>query len=60
MPAGDQTIWDQKKLHVVFAVTSVILLISTLWLFWKDHAREWKQYQAEARVIDIQITEWRQ
>ena len=60
MPAGDQTIWDQKKLHVVFAVTSVILLISTFWLFWKDHAREWKQYQAEARVIDIQITEWRQ
>ncbi|MFP6588735.1 MAG: hypothetical protein VB814_13880 [Pirellulaceae bacterium] len=60
MPAGDQTIWDQKKLHVVFAITSVILLISTLWLFWKDHAREWKQYQAEARVIDIQITEWRQ
>ncbi|MBT4726266.1 MAG: hypothetical protein HOB29_15030, partial [Planctomycetaceae bacterium] len=60
MPAGDQTIWDQKKLHVVFAITSVILLISTLWLFWKDHAREWKQYQAEAREIDIQITEWRQ
>jgi cytochrome c551/c552 len=60
MPAGDQTIWDQKKLHVVFAVTSVILLISTLWLFWKDHDREWKQYQSEAREIDIQITEWRQ
>ena len=60
MPAGDQTIWNQKKLHVVFAVTSVVLLISTLWLFWKDHAREWKQYQAEARAIDIQITEWRQ
>ena len=60
MPAVDETIWDQKKLHVLFAVTSVILVFSTIWLFWKDHDREWKRYQKAARAIDIQVTEWRQ
>jgi len=51
-----------KLMHVVFGVTSIILLLSTIWLLAKDHNREWKQYarnsrQIEAFTIASQITE---
>ncbi len=59
MPATDKTVRDIKKVHVVFAVTSVILVLSTVWMFWKDHARPWKEYQKEARAIDLKVSEWR-
>ncbi len=59
MPATDKTVRDIKKLHVVFAVTSVILVFSTVWMFWKDHDRPWKAYQKEARAIDRKVSEWR-
>ncbi|MEL0097250.1 MAG: hypothetical protein VW875_15510 [Planctomycetaceae bacterium] len=59
MPATDKTVLDINKTHVVFAVTSVILVLSTVWMFWKDHDRPWKQYQKEARAIDLKVSEWR-
>ena len=59
MPATDKTVRDTKKMHVVFAITSVILVISTVWMFWKDHDRPWKEYQKEARAIDHMVSQWR-
>ena len=59
MPATDKTVRDINKTHVVFAVTSVILVLSTVWMFRKDHDRPWKQYQKEARAIDLKVSEWR-
>ena len=45
MPATEQTWRDQKLLHLLFGITSLALLIATVWMFAKDHAREWKGYQ---------------
>ncbi|MEC9097034.1 MAG: hypothetical protein VX776_10400, partial [Planctomycetota bacterium] len=59
MPATDKTVRDIKKMHVIFAITSVILVLSTVWMFWKDHDRPWKEYQKEARAIDLKVSEWR-
>ncbi|MEZ6112841.1 MAG: hypothetical protein R3C99_17795 [Pirellulaceae bacterium] len=59
MPATEQTWRDGKLLHKVFGVTSLLLLIATIWMFAKDHDREWKQYQDTARKVDIINTEWR-
>ena len=59
MPATDKTVRDIKKMHVIFAVTSVILVFSTVWMFWKDHDRPWKEYQKEARAIDLTVSQWR-
>ena len=59
MPATDKTVRDINKMHVIFAVTSVILVLSTVWMFWKDHDRPWKEYQKEARAIDLKVSEWR-
>jgi len=60
MPATEQTWRDQKRLHVVFGISSTVLLLSTLWMFKADHDREWKQYQRTARDIEVKMTEWRQ
>ena len=59
MPATDKTVRDINKMHVIFAITSVILVLSTVWMFWKDHDRPWKEYQKEARAIDLKVSEWR-
>ncbi len=59
MPATEQTWRSQKKLHVIFGISSVVLLLSTLWMFKADHQREWKEYQRTGRTIDVMMTEWR-
>ena len=60
MPATDKTRYNIKRLHVIFAVSGLILLLSTIWMFKADHQREWKQYQRKARSIDLRMTDWRQ
>ncbi|HVX15533.1 MAG TPA: PDZ domain-containing protein [Pirellulales bacterium] len=62
MPANEQTWRDQKLLHVVFGVTSIVMLLSTIWMLAKDHSREWKNYQRrfqrlEAYTADARLSE---
>ncbi len=45
MPATESNFRDVKKVHVVFALTSVILLLTTLWMMGADQSREWTGYQ---------------
>ncbi len=59
MPATEQTWRSQKKLHAIFGISSVLLLLATLWMFQADHQREWKEYQRTTRKIDVMMTEWR-
>lgn len=60
MPANEQTWRDQKKLHFLFAITGTILFVATVWMFLKDHNRQWKQYQSQARDIQITADKWRE
>ncbi len=59
MPATDQTCYNIKRLHKVFAVASVLLLFATVWMFAVDHNRPWKRIQRTSDRIDAQVTEWR-
>ena len=59
MPATEKTWRSQTLLHAVFGATGLVLLLSTLWMFAKDHDRPWKNYQKKARDIDVQMTDWR-
>src|SRR5262245_27942446 len=34
-----------NSLNILFAVTSIGLLLAFAWMVWADYAREWKQYQ---------------
>lgn len=56
MPATEETWRSQKLLHRVFAVTGVGLFVSTLWMFWADHYREWKPYQRNMVKVDTTLT----
>ncbi len=59
MPATEKTWRDQRIMHVIFGLTGLIMLISTVWMFAADHRREWKQYQRKMRSIDVRFTGWR-
>jgi len=45
MRASDETFYNIKRLHVVFAVSSLALLAVTVWMVAADHFRQWKVYQ---------------
>src|SRR6476620_108385 len=60
MPANEATWRNTQQLHRIFAVSGVLLTISTVWMFWKDHARSWKTYQVQANDVDLKMNELRQ
>ncbi|MCE9632359.1 MAG: hypothetical protein K8S94_16825, partial [Planctomycetia bacterium] len=52
MPATEQTWRNLKLLHVVFAVSAVLLLLATVMMLTADHNRPWKQYAREFRSLE--------
>ena len=45
MPATEQTWRDSKLMHVVFGISALAMLVTTVWMLAADHRREWKDYQ---------------
>src|SRR5687767_13023116 len=60
MPATESTWRSTALLHRIFAVSGVVLVISTVWMFWKDHNRPWKGIQPTVVNIDLKMNQWRQ
>lgn len=60
MPANEQTLRDPKRMHRIFAISSVVMLVATMWMFVADHNREWKVYQKTSRTVETKMTNWRQ
>ncbi len=60
MPATEQTWRNTKQLHVIFAVSSVILLVSTICMLVADHYRSWKPYQRNSVELDTRMTGWQE
>jgi Cytochrome c len=58
MPATEATWRNLKLLHVVFGISSVLLLLSTVWMFGRDVGRQWKSYQRRYRGIEQRMTKW--
>ena len=52
MPANEQTWRDLKILHVVFAVSAILLLVATVLLLTADHDRPWKKYARGFRNLE--------
>ena len=50
MPATEKTWRDQARLHIVFGVSALVMLGSTIWMLAKDHNREWRKWQLEDRA----------
>jgi cbb3-type cytochrome oxidase cytochrome c subunit len=50
-------VYNVDKLNIVFALSSVALAISVVWMIWADFDREWKHFQREAIRLDRFKTE---
>jgi mono/diheme cytochrome c family protein len=55
MAATDQTYRNQKTLDVVFAVSSILMLVSMVWMFIQDYNREWKTEQRVFRDVETAV-----
>lgn len=45
MPVTNETYYNLKRLHGVFAVAAMALLGISLWMWWNESRRPWKEYQ---------------
>ena len=52
MPATEQTWRNPKFMHVVFGISGVAMLVTTIWMLAADHNREWKPVQRKFREIE--------
>jgi predicted nucleic acid-binding Zn-ribbon protein len=48
--------YDISRLNVFFALTSVGLFFTTVWMLWADYSREWKGYQRQFVRMERQLT----
>ncbi len=48
MPATDDFLRDPKRMHKIFALSSVVFLATTVWMMWADYADEWRPFQRAA------------
>lgn len=59
MPATEQTWRDSKLLHLVFGISGLAMLITTIWMLAADHRREWKDFQSKFQSIETWTAEAR-
>jgi len=57
MPATEQTWRNPKLMHVVFGISGVAMLLTTVWMLAADHNREWKPVQRKFREIETWYTD---
>jgi hypothetical protein len=60
MPATESTWRSQPLLHRIFAITGLLMTLATIWMFYADHERTWKQYQVQTLDIDQTVNLMRQ
>src|SRR4051812_29597270 len=52
MPATEETYRSQPYLHIVFAVSSVVMTLVIIWMILADHLRPWKQVQRDFQRVE--------
>src|SRR5688572_33369396 len=52
-----QMVERTRTLNVVFALTSIALLVTFSLMIWYDYAREWKKHQQEFTKLEVKRTE---
>src|SRR5258708_34575586 len=57
-PGRDPNMADRaRKLNVVFALTSIAMLVAFTVMIWADYDREWKKYQQQFNTLEISVTQ---
>ena len=50
-------VYNVDKMNMIFALSSVVLVLSVIWMVWDDYDREWKGFQKEAMALEAFKTE---
>lgn len=50
-------VYNVDRMNMIFAVSSVVLVVAVLWMVWDDYDREWKDFQKEAMALEAYKTE---
>ncbi|MEK8023172.1 MAG: c-type cytochrome [Candidatus Hydrogenedentota bacterium] len=53
---GEQRYYVMSRVNRVFAISSIIMFATFIWMFVDDYDREWKHFQREFRKLDISKT----
>jgi cytochrome c551/c552 len=51
MSVSDETYYNIKWMHVVFAAAALLLLAATVWMLAADNRRSWKAYQQQYHAL---------
>lgn len=57
MAASDKPLRDQNTLDIVFAVSSIAMLVAALLMFAQDYFREWKPEQRAFREVESKLAQ---
>ena len=57
MAATDQAYRNQYSLDIVFAVSSILMLVSVVWMLWDDYRREYKTEQRQFRDVEMAMAQ---
>ena len=49
--------YNVDYLNVVFAASSIFLLLSVVWMVWDDYDRDWKNTQRRFNQLELQVTQ---
>ncbi len=56
MPEPQEQHYNINKLHIIFTLVSLILLVALIAAFNNDYGREWKKYQKDFRDLEVEKT----
>ena len=54
---NDERYWNIKLLNKWFAISSILFLLSFMWMFYHDNDDDFKRYQREFRKIAVQVSQ---
>ena len=54
---NDERYWNIKLLNKWFAISSILFLLSFMWMFYHDNDDEFKTYQRDFRKLETEITQ---
>ena len=54
---NDERYWNINLLNKWFAISSILFLLSFIWMFYDDNDDEFKTYQKEFRKLEVEVSE---
>ena len=54
--ASPDHLYKMPRMHKTFAISSIMLLLSFMWMLGADYFREWRTYQATFTKLDVKKT----